>query len=134
VNTGVEQELLADGKEHLIGRLNVGGGLAYSSPVLGTSYLMLDADLIAGGALQDNFSLGIGPSAGILKKLTSSWKLNLLVQAVFYDLGAEHDNYKASLAQSITLNTNNTIDLTLSREKTFRQYQSEARVMWNRYF
>jgi hypothetical protein len=95
---------------------------------------MLDADLIAGGALQDNFSLGIGPSAGILKKLTSSWKLNLFVQAVFYDLGDEHDKYKASLAQSYTLNTNNTIDLTLSREKTFHLYQSEARVMWNRYF
>jgi hypothetical protein len=134
VNTGLEQELLADGKEHLIGRLNVGGGVAYPSRFIGTSYLMLDADLIAGGALRDNFSFGIGPSAGILKKLTPAWKLNLFVQAMFYDLGDEHDKYKASLAQSYTLNANNAVDLTLSRVKTFHQYQSEARVTWNHYF
>ena len=134
VNTGLEQELLADGKEHLLARLNIGGGVAYPARLLGTSYLMLDADLIAGGALQDNFSFGIGPSAGVLKKLTSAWKINFFVQAMFYDLGDEHDKYKAALAQSYTLNTNNTIDLTFSREKTFHHYQSEARVMWNHYF
>lgn len=134
VNTGVEQELLADGKERLVGRVNAGGGVAYSGRFLGTSYLMLDADLIFGNALQRNYSFGIGPSAGILKKLTPAWKLNLFAQAMFYDLGDEHDKYKASLAQSYTLNTNNTLDLTLSREKTFHHYQSEARVMWNHYF
>ncbi len=134
VNTGIEQEFLSDGTEHLIGRLNAGGGVAYSGRFLGTSYLMLDADLMFGGVLRDNFSFGIGPSAGILKRLTPAWKLNLFVQAMFYDLGDEHDKYKASFAQSYTLNTNNTIDLTLSREKTFHHYQSEAKVMWNHYF
>src|SRR3990172_1103109 len=134
VNTGVEQELLADGKERLVGRVNAGGGVAYPSRFIGTSYLMLDADLIAGGALQHNYSFGIGPSAGVLKRLTPAWKLNLFIQAMFYDLGDEHDKYKAALAQSYTLNRNNTIDVTLSREKTFHQYQSEARIMWNHYF
>ncbi len=134
VNTGLEQELLADGKEHLIGRLNAGGGVAYASRFLGTSYLMLDADLIFGGALKDDFSFGIGPSAGVLKRLTPAWKINFIVQATFYDLGDTHDKYKASLAQSYTLSTNNTIDITLSREKTFHQYQSEAKVMWHHFF
>lgn len=134
VNVGLEQELLADGKEHPIGRLNAGGGVAYTNRILGTSYLMLDADLIAGNVLRDDFSFGIGPSAGILKKLTPSWKLNLVVQSIFYNLGDEHETYKATLAQSITLNTNNTIDVILSREKTFHQYQSEAKVSWNHFF
>ncbi|HLE17639.1 MAG TPA: hypothetical protein VI728_05055, partial [Syntrophales bacterium] len=96
--------------------------------------LMLDADLIFGGALQRNYSFGIGPSAGVLKRLTPAWKLNLFVQAMFYDLGDEHDKYKAALAQSYALGRNNTIDVTLSREKTFHHYQSEAKLSWNVYF
>jgi hypothetical protein len=134
VNTGFDRELFPDGEEHLIYRLNTGGGVTYDSRFLGASYLMLDADLMLGGALQDNFSLGIGPSAGILKRLTSAWKLNLFAQAMFYDLGDRHEMYKAALSQSVTLNTNNTINVTLSREKTFHHYQSEAKVTWSLYF
>lgn len=134
VNTGLEQEVLSDGEEHLIGRLNVGGGVAYSSRLLGTSYLMLDADLIAGGALADNFSFGVGPSAGILKNVNDFWKIRLSARSLFYSLGDDHRSVRVLLAQNFKVTTNNSIEISLSRERTFDHYQSDVIAGWNFYY
>jgi hypothetical protein len=134
VNTGFDRELFSDGEEHLIYRLNPGGGFSYKNDFLGLLYVMIETDLELSGGLQDNYSLGFGASAGIMKKLTGSWKINLSAKSIYYEAGDEHRSIKASLAQNFKITTNNSITFSLSREKTFDHYQSEVNLSWNIYF
>ncbi len=134
VNTGFDRELFSDGEEHLIYRLNPGGGFSYKNDIIGLSYIMIETDLELSGGLQDNYSLGFGASAGIIKKLTGSWKIYLSAKGIYYGAGDEHSSIKASLAQNFKISTNNSVTFSLSREKTFDQYQSEVNLNWNIYF
>jgi hypothetical protein len=133
VSTGFDRELFSDGEEHLLYRLNPGGGFAYKSGVLGLSYIMAETDLQVSGALKHDYALGLGASAGIFKQMTDSWKVSLSAQSFSYEAGDKHRSTKASLTQNFTIAPNNTISLALSREKTFYQYQSEVKLLWNVY-
>jgi len=134
VNTGFDRELFSDGEEHLIYRINPGGGFSYKNDLLGLSYIMIETDLELSGGLKDNYSLGFGASAGIIKKLTGSWKINLSAKSMYYEAGDEHRSMNVSLAQNFKITTNNSITCSLSREKTHDYYQSEVNLSWNVYF
>ncbi|HET6365002.1 MAG TPA: DUF4105 domain-containing protein, partial [Nitrospirota bacterium] len=134
VNTGFDRELFSDGEEHLIYRINPGGGFSYKNDLLGLSYIMIETDLELSGGLKDNYSLGFGASAGIIKKLTDSWKIYLSGKSMYYEAGDEHRSMKVSLAQNFRITTNNSITCSLSREKTHDNYQSEVNLSWNVYF
>lgn len=133
VNTGFDRELFRDGVEHLIYRINPGGGFSYKNDFLGLSYVMIETDLNLSRALRDDYSLGFGASAGIIKKLTDSWKVNLSAKSIYYEAGDEHRSVKASLAQSFNVSTNNSILFSLSREKTFDHYRTEVELNWRMY-
>ncbi len=133
VNTGFDRELFRDGVEHLIYRINPGGGFSYRNGFLGLSTIMLETDLNLSRALRNDYSLGFGVSAGIIKKLTDSWKINLSAKSMYYEAGDEHRSVKASLAQSFNVSTNNSILFSLSREKTFDHYLTEAELNWRMY-
>jgi hypothetical protein len=134
VNTGIDRELFSDGEEHLIYRLNPGGGFSFKNDLLGLSYIMIETDLEFSGDLQDSYSLGFGPSVGIIKKLSRSWKVDLSAKSIYYIAGDEHRSIKASLEQNFKITTNNSISFSLSWEKAFDQYQSEVNLKWNIYF
>ena len=133
VNTGFDRELFSDGEERLVYRLNPGGGLAYKSELLGFSYVMLEADLQASDALKDKYALGLGASAGIWKQVAGPWKVAMSARSFSYEAGDKHRSTKASLEQNFKVTTNNNMTFSLSREKTFNQYQSVVKLMWNVY-
>ena len=133
VNTGFDRELFPDGEERLLYRVNPGGGFAYKSEVVGLCYIMMETDLQVSGALKDDYALGLGASAGIFRQMTGLWKLSLSAQSFSYEAGDKHRSTKASLAQNFTIATNNSVTFALSREKTFDQYQSVVKLMWNVY-
>jgi opacity protein-like surface antigen len=134
VNTGFDRKLFRDGQEHLIYRVNPGGGFAYQNHILGLYYGMVETDLNLSGGLKDDFALGFGASAGIIKKITDSWKIDLSARSMYYEAGDAHQSMKASLTQNFRISTNNSVTLSLWREKTFHEYQSEAMLGWNYYF
>jgi hypothetical protein len=133
VNTGFDRELFQDGEEHLIYRVNPGGGFCYKNDLFGLSYVMIETDLELSGGLKDNYSLGFGASAGTVKKLTDSWKVYIFAKSMYYEAGEDHRSVKASLAQSFKVNTNNSILFSLSREKSFDHYRTDAELNWRMY-
>lgn len=133
VSTGFDRELFPGGDERLLYRVNPGGGLAYKSEALGLSYVMLETDLQLSDALRDKYALGLGASAGIYRQMTGSWKIALSAQSISYEAGDKHRSTRASLTQSFTVSQNNSVSFSLSREKTFYQYQSMVSLMWNVY-
>lgn len=133
VNTGFDRKILSDGEQHLIYRVNPGGGFAYKTPFLGLSYIMLETDVNLSDRLKHDYSVGFGVSAGVFKNIGDSWKINLSAQSLYYEIGDEHRSMKASLATNYKITTDSGLTLTVSREKTFDYYQSEMKLLWNLY-
>ncbi len=94
---------------------------------------MGESDLIAGRGLRNDYSLGFGASAGIIKQLTDALKVALSVKGLYYEAGDEHHSIKASLAGSYRVTVNSGAAFSLSREKSFDRYRSDATVTWNFY-
>jgi hypothetical protein len=133
VNTGFDREIMSDGQEKLVYRLNPGGGFAYSIGRLGLPYVLLETDLIMGDELYDKYAVGFGMSAGCLTDVTDRWKINLSASWISYVLGDEHRSMKASLAQNYKITTNSGITFSLSQEKSYDYNRSEVLLMVNLY-
>ncbi len=134
VATGFDRLVMKNGSEQLAFRVNTGGGAAYKMGTFGLAYLMLESDVQLANAYYENFSFGLGPSAGIYADLTRLWRVNLSGQAIFYRLGEKHQTLKGTLRQSFMVNANNTMELTASREETFHHDLTDIMLGWNFYF
>jgi hypothetical protein len=73
VNTGLDLEAMRNGEDHLIARLNTGGGLAWASPFGGILYTFAEMDLNAGGGIRGRVTVGPGLSIGAVEELTHRW-------------------------------------------------------------
>lgn len=133
ISTGFDRKLMPREGESLVYRINPGGGVAYRNAFLGLAYVMLESDLDLSNKFRDRYALGVGPSAGILKTIAGPWKVNLSARSLYYELGEKHRSAVVSLDQNFKITTNNSIRFSLSREKTFDRYQSEAKLLWNWY-
>jgi uncharacterized protein DUF4105 len=134
MSTGFDRKLMRSGEESLMYRINPGGGVSYRSDLLGLAYFMLESDLELSNKFRDRYSFGIGPSGGLLKTIAGPWKANLSARSLYYELGEKHRSAIVSLTQNFKISTNNSLQFSLSREKTFDRYQSEAKLTWNLYF
>lgn len=134
VKTGLLQKAMSDGDEELVYQLNPGGGFAFKDDLTGLYYLMLETDLNVSGAYRDDFSFGVGPSIGVIKGITDFWKMNVYANALYYEVGDQHREFKASLEQVFRLSRNNSLNLDLSWKRAFETEQREVKLNWNLYF
>ncbi len=134
VLVGFEQSILPDRRDHLVLRLSPGGGAAYESKALGLTYIMLESDLQASRAFKSGWTAGVGVSGGIYRSITPAWKLDLSAKAVFYPLGDTHRTRAGRFRTSVKFSTNTALELDLRREKTFRQYRTDAVASLNLYY
>lgn len=134
VKTGFLQKTMADGDEKLVYNLNPGGGFAFKSDKLGLYCFMVETDLNVGGGYKDSYSIGIGPSIGIIREITGFWKMNLFANAFYYELGDRHKGYKATAQQVVRLSRNNSLNLDLSWLRDFDVEQNDIKLNWNVYF
>jgi hypothetical protein len=133
VVVGPERVIMRDGTDRLAFRANPGGGAAYKSGKT-IAYVMLESDLQLSNVLEDRFAFGVGPSIGVYMNLTKDWKVNVAGQGLFYIVGDEHRSLRASLRQSYKIGTNNAVELSAAREKTFDHYGTDIKLGWCRYF
>lgn len=134
MKTGFLQKTMPDRDEKLVYHLNPGGGFAFKNDKLGLYYFMVETDLNVGGGYKDSYSIGIGPSIGIIRELTEFWKMNLFANAFYYELGDNHKAYKITAQQVVRLSRNNSLNLDLSWMRDFDVEQSEIKLNWNLYF
>jgi hypothetical protein len=134
VKTGLLQKTMPDGKDGLIYQLNPGGGFAFKNDLTGLYYIMFESDLNVGGSYKDNYSLGLGPSIGVIRKITGFWKMNIFANALYYELGDNHKAYKAMAQQVIRVSRNNSLNLDLSWKREYDIDLNELKLNWNLYF
>lgn len=134
VNTGWDTELLRDGTDHLIYRLNTGGGIAGGSPFGGIWYGLGEVDVNLGSGLRGDAALGLGVSAGALEQLTPWWKLHLSASAFSFQLGDESTRIRVSVDQNLRLAQNDSLSLLYSRQFANRHQVEDVSLLWNHYF
>ena len=134
VNTGFDQEVMSDGNEHLLYRLNTGGGLTWDTRGLGLLFLMAETDLNFAGKLDDKFAAGVGGSAGLVGNVTTFWKVGLTLSGFYYPVFQEHSRLQAVLSQNFRISRNNSIAVSLKEERTFGYERYEVKAGWNVYF
>jgi hypothetical protein len=134
VNTGFDQEIMADGDEHLLYRLNTGGGLTWGIGSLGLLFLMAETDLNLAADLDNTFAAGIGGSAGLVGNITEAWKVGLTLSGFYYPVFQEHSRLQAVLSQNFRVSRNNSIAVSLKGERTFGYERYEVKAGWNVYF
>lgn len=134
VQVGFDRRLLPDGKEPLVFRIKPGFGLAFADNFLGLSYIMPMASIDIGDRLIDDNTLGVGMSAGLLKRVSRFWKANLTAEYLLYGTGKNRSTAKATLAQNFSINNNNSITAQLFRERSFDAYRTGMQLNWNFYF
>ncbi|MDM8551889.1 hypothetical protein QUF72_17530 [Desulfobacterales bacterium HSG2] len=134
VGTGLARKRMRDGHDSLFYRLNTGGGFAFHNDSLGLHYLFMEPELDIGGNLEESYALGLGVSAGVIKRLSRSWKCHLAARTMYFAFGDTDHSHELSLSQNIRLSRNTSITLDVSWERAFDSSHVDAGVNWNIFF
>lgn len=134
VAVGWDTEVMENGEDSLIFRLNSGGGLSKLSPWGGILYAFGELDLNAGKHIRGSVAVGPGVSVGALEQVRDWWKVQLRGRAFYYCLGDDRLSLKASLAQNFRLAQNSSLDVDYTAEMVDGHYVPQATVLWNHYF
>jgi hypothetical protein len=134
VNFGFDQELFADGSEHLAFRVNSGGGMVSGLNGAGLGFILAETDLLLAEKLEDKFAIGIGGSTGFVSTFNHFWKIGMKLSGFYYPLIDEHSRLQAALDQNFRVNLNNSISVSLKGEHTFGFDRYEVSGGWNSYF
>ncbi|MGA1825475.1 MAG: DUF4105 domain-containing protein, partial [bacterium] len=134
VYVGTNREMMADKKDSQVLRLNTGGGFAYYHDWFGLWYAFIEPEFQYGTALDKNFSCGGGFSLGTVKNITTWWKSNIHARHIYFSFGDEHNSAAFTLSQHFIVTKNNSLCVDVSREKTFNEYNTKAKINWCRFF
>lgn len=132
LSTGFFQKTFDDGDDHLVYRLNPGGGFTWGDPQT-LAYGFGETDLQVGGRFRDDFALGVGGSAGVLKTIGRG-KIHLWGRKIYFPIGDPHQSLALHLDGSLRTGPDSALTLELSRQESFGSWFSEARLGWNIYW
>ncbi len=126
IKTGVTRTLLDNDRDPLAFYLSPGGGFTFKSGFFGIFYMMFETEVDAGPALRDNYSVGIGGSAGILSKIGKLWKLHLYARGIGHVLGEKRGDIRLHASQGFFPSTNTSITIDCSRSIVQEGYTPSA--------
>jgi len=133
VDTGFVRRSFEDGHDHLVYRLNPGGGFAWGrGPRF--AYLLLETDAQLGGRFRDGFALGFGGSAGLMGNLGERWKFHLRGRQIHYLAGDPHRGEEVRLEQSFRITPSQALVFDLSWRHEFSIETREGKLGWNWYW
>ncbi|WP_239027778.1 Lnb N-terminal periplasmic domain-containing protein [Geomonas subterranea] len=134
VAAGWDTEVMEDGRDSLVFRLNSGGGLARRSPFGGILYGLAELSVDGGKHLRGPVAAAPGLSVGVLEQVGDWWKIHLEGSAFFYLVGDDRTSLKATLSQNFRLAQQQSLSLSLSLGDVSGHTVSEQSLLWNYYF
>ena len=133
VDTGLMRRSFDDGGEHLVYRLNPGGGFTWGG-MARIAYILLETDTQLSGRFRDGYAAGLGGSVGLQGSLTSRWKAHLRGRQIHYLFGDPHRGEEVRLEQTLSLSPAHSLVLDLSWRHEFGVEVQEGRFGWNWYW
>ncbi len=133
MTTGFRQRQFADGEDHLIYRLNPGGGFTWGNDRT-LAYVLFETEALLSGRFRDSFALGIGGTAGVLATPLPDWKLQVTARQLWYELGGPHRGLEISFKQNWRLAASCSVALEVTRERIFGDYVTDGALLINYYW
>ena len=134
IKTGFLRRTMKSGGDYLVYGLNPGFGYAYEIQLLGLWYFMFESELQVGGALDGNYSIGGGGSAGLIRNITRFWKAHLFARNIYYGLGDVDNRWEAGIGQNLAIGA----DISFSAEVMLRGERDDSMLVptarWNLFF
>ncbi|KPA15666.1 conserved hypothetical protein, secreted [Candidatus Magnetomorum sp. HK-1] len=134
VNFGLSQKMTSEKNESLMWKIATGAGLAFYRPFPGLFYTFLETELDVSGILKDNYSLGGGISAGLIKKITPWWKFHSFAKNMYFEFGERYQETSLTLLQNFRISQNNQINIELSGIDRFSEFENIAKIYWYYFF
>jgi hypothetical protein len=134
IRTGLYRRVLDDGRDHLLYRLNPGGGFAYKDRWQGLWYAFMETDFNLARDLDDNYAVGMGGSAGFIRNLTEHWKVHLFARDIYYGLGDTTNCLELALLQNFSISTNISLAAKILRTLSHGSFEDEASLSFRWYF
>ena len=75
--------------------------------------------------MDTNYAVGIGGSAGFIRKLSDRWKFHLFVRDIYYGVGDITNSVELGLLQNFTITTNTSLTTKILRNLSHGFHQDE---------
>ena len=134
VKTGVFREQSAKDRLRTIYGLDAGMGLSYGFGEKGFIYGFFGPNVKLGGVFNKGYAFGAEANIGILAPIAEDWMAQLSISATSFEMGEKHRVYTAQLRQRYTINTENSINLELTRKNFDGFYSTDAVIGWNHFY
>jgi len=136
VQTGLATRDFPGGVESLVYALNPGGGFAWKMSPLGIVSILAETDLAVSGKYDRSFTLGMGGSAGIARRVSDRWGVLARGRYVHGVLGDREQGrrFTASLKVPIRLSRNRSLVLEGERAEGPSVHVGTIRCTWNAHF
>lgn len=134
VNTGMGRTRLRDGEYTAVYRTNGGAGLAWGDWNSAVFYAFVEGTVDAGGELDRNYDLGVGPSLGLFAHPYAPWKVNLFTRQQDYIAGDKHIDREIALQQSLSLGRQHALRLIFAEHRERGAEWTAAEFSWYWYF
>jgi hypothetical protein len=122
-------------RESYFWRTNGGAGLATGLGSRALAYAFVEATADVSGALDPEWAIGAGATAGLfLGDPSDRWRAHLHAGAMGFALGDSHLALSAGLDQRLRLGRNLALELTLGVQREFDETWSEVGLYLRRYF
>lgn len=134
VKTGFIRKPGEKDEDRLVYQINPGGGLAFQSEHAGLVYVMAETDLSIGGVYENDYTIGAGGSAGVIRAVGDFWKAHGYVRDLCYGPWNGFNAFEAVLQNNLTLGPDQSISLDVARRKVYSFYHTEVKFLWNLFF
>lgn len=119
----------------MLATVNGGAGRSWSLGSKSISYALLTTGIdINKHELRKSYAIGAGPSIGIISQPTTAWALHLFASGKRYVAGELHREKSIGVEQRYTLNEDNTLRLSWSRQQQLGDAFTDFTLSWQRFF
>ncbi|HWI40071.1 MAG TPA: hypothetical protein VNX25_01120, partial [Verrucomicrobiae bacterium] len=132
VRFGLYRRMLADHREHPVGLVNTGVGMAWETAA-GIAYAMLETEVAAGTGYEHGASAAVGVSGGVTGEL-GRWSYLLTGESFLKSDAGTQPAWRVAKRNSFSVDRRNALTLDFSLERSYGKQVGEFSLGWSRYF
>jgi len=133
VSTGLLQFTFDDQNDHLVYRLNPGGGFTWGNS-RAMIYGLVETDLLFSGRFDNSFTGGLGGSIGLLSNPLPVWKVYITGRQIWYEEESLERALELSIKQNWRVSANISLVLEVSRQYSYDHYFTDSSFLFNLYW
>lgn len=130
---GFEEETLKDNSEHLLFKVEGGGGQSWNFSDSAIGYALVDLSSKFSDELEEDYSIGVKPKLGLYLDPSEKWRINLNASYANYFFGDNHNASAYGMEQRFTLDKNKALRIIYKHDRAFDNRDNEYILAFDYY-